>query len=353
MPVEVERAEPQRVPIVIETVGQAHGSREVEVRARVSGILEKRLYDEGSPVAAGAVLFRIDPAPYELAVRQARAALMQEQARVEQARRESNRLKGLAEQRAISQKEYSDAASAAELAAASLAGAEAKVAEAQLNLSYTVVRAPIGGITGSAARSEGSLVNAGTESSLLTTIIQVDPIWVQFSLAESDFERVRGAQKRAVVKLVNPDGSVAADNGRLNFTATTVDSRLGTVALRAEFGNRGTRWLPGQFVRAHVYAAEQQAYLVPQSAVVQTEQSRMVWLVGPDGKATMRPVQTANWIGSRWVITGGLKPGEQIIVDNLMKLRPGAPVQPRGANGAADSGGTASPGKAPPSPPGR
>ena len=347
MPVQVERAELKRVPIVLEAVGQAQGSREVEVRARVSGILEKRLYEEGAPVSAGAVLFRIDPAPYELTVRQARAALMQEQAKVEQARREAKRLQGLAEQRAISQKEFQDATSAAEFAAASLAGAEARVAEAQLNLSYTVVRAPISGITGSAARSEGSLVSAGSDTSLLTTLVQVDPIWVQFSLADAELSRVRGAQRRAVVKLLNPDGSIAADKGRLIFTATAVDPKLGTVPLRAEFVNPGTRWLPGQFVRVHVEAGEQKAFLVPHSAVVQTEQARLVWLVGPDGKAQMRPVQTAGWIGSRWVVTGGLKPGEQIIVDNVIKLRPGAPVQPRGANGAAPGAAPAPPNPAP------
>lgn len=345
MAVQVERAEPRRVPVVIEATGQAQGSREVEVRARVSGILEKRLYDEGARVAAGQVLFRIDPAPYELAVKQAGAALQQEQARLAQAGREAGRLKGLAEQRAISQKEYQDAASAAELAAASVAGAEARLAEAKLNLSYTIVRASIGGVTGSAARSEGSLVSAGSETSLLTTLIQVNPIWIQFSLAESDYVRLRGAQRKAVVKLVDADGSVAADNGRIIFAATSVDSKLGTVPVRAEFANRALRWLPGQFVRIHVYAGEQQAYLVPQAAVVQTEQAKMVWLVGPDGKAIMRPVQTAHWIGDRWVVTGGLKPGEPIIVDSLMKLRPGASVQARDPNAPPQG-----PGGGPPAP---
>ncbi|OFZ73135.1 MAG: hypothetical protein A2W04_02345 [Betaproteobacteria bacterium RBG_16_64_9] len=147
--------------------------------------------------------------------------------------------------------------------------------------------------------------------------------------------------------MLNADGSIAADKGRLIFTATAVDPKLGTVPLRAEFANPGARWLPGQFVRARVEAGEQEAFLVPQSAVVQTEQARLVWLVGPDGKAVMRPVQTGNWIGSRWVVTGGLKPGEQIIVDNLIKLRPGAPVQPRGPNAAAPGAAPAAPNPAP------
>jgi membrane fusion protein (multidrug efflux system) len=165
----------------------------------------------------------------------------------------------------------------------------------------------------------------------------VNPIWVRFSLAETDFERIRGTEKNARVKLLNQDGSVAAENGRLNFAGSTVDARLGTVQLRAEFANPSLKWLPGQFVKVDILAGEQTAFLVPQGAVVQTEQSRMVWIAEPDGKATMRPIQTANWIGSNWVVTGGLKSGDAVIVDGLMKLRPGAAVQPM-ARGEAPPG---------------
>lgn len=355
MPVTVQRVELQRVPVSLEAVGQAEGSREVEIRARVSGILEKRLYTEGATVSAGAVLFVIDKAPYEIAAAQARAALAQERAKQEQAQREAERLKSLAQSRAISQREYDDAVSTLKQSSAAIEGAQARLAEAQLNLSYTSVKAPISGVTGRAVRSEGSLVTANSESSLLTTLTQVNPIWVRFSLAESDFERIRGAEKRAQVKLLAPDGTVAANNGRLNFSGTTVDSRLGTVQLRAEFANPGVKWLPGQFVKVQILAGEQEAVLVPQAAVVQTEQDRLVWVVGPDGKANMRPVKTANWIGANWVVTGGLSAGESVIVDNLMKLRPGAPVQPLAPGAApqpAPAGGppAAAPGdkKAPP-----
>lgn len=334
IPVTVQRMELQRVPISLEAVGQAEGSREVEIRARVSGILEKRLYSEGAPVSAGAVLFVIDKATYEIAVAQAKAALAQERARQEQAQREAERLKQLAQGKAISQREYDEAVSTLKQSTAALEGAQARLAEAQLNLSYTNVKAPISGITGRAVRSEGSLVTASTESSLLTTLTQVNPIWVRFSLAESDFDRIRGAEKRAQVKLLAPDGTVAANNGRLNFSGSTVDSKLGTVQLRAEFANPNLKWLAGQFVKAQILAGEQEAFLVPQAAVVQTEQDRLVWVVGPDGTANMRPVKTANWIGANWVVTGGLQTGDAVIVDNLMKLRPGAPVQPL-APGAA------------------
>ena len=347
LPVTVQRMELRRVPISLEAVGQAEGSREVEIRARVSGILEKRLYSEGAPVSAGAMLFVIDKATYENAVAQAKAALAQESARQEQAQREAARLKQLAQSKAISQREYDDAASTLKQSSAAIQGAHARLAEAQLNLSYTDVKAPISGITGRAVRSEGSLVTANTESSLLTTLTQVDPIWVRFSLAESDFDRIRGAAKRTQVKLLAPDGTVAANNGRLNFSATTVDPKIGTVQLRAEFANPGVKWLPGQFVKVQILAGEQEAYLVPQAAVMQTEQARMVWIAEADGKATMRPVQTANWIGSDWIVTGGLKPGDAVIVDNLMKLRPGAMVQPH-APGAAPAAPPGAPRNGPP-----
>lgn len=331
VPVTVRYVEPQRVPVALEAVGQAEGSREVEVRARVSGILEKRLFTEGASVKAGALLFVIERAPYEIAVAQANAALAQERARQELAQREAERLKMLAQARAISQREYDEAQSAVKQIAAAIEGAQARLAEAQLNLSWTSVRAPISGITGRAVRSEGSLVTANTEASLLTTITQVQPIWVRFSLAEPDFERIRGSAKDAQVQLVAQDGTVAARNGRLNFAGSTVDPKLGTVQLRAEFPNPGSKWLPGQFVKVHILAGAQDAFLVPQAAVIQNEQGRFVWLARSDGTATMRPIQTSGWQGDAWIVTGGLQTGDAVVVDNLIKMRPGVAVKPQNA----------------------
>ncbi|MGP1609639.1 MAG: efflux RND transporter periplasmic adaptor subunit, partial [Burkholderiales bacterium] len=290
--VSVVRMELQRVPIALDTVGQAEGSREVEIRARVSGILEKRLYTEGAPVKAGQTLFVIDRAQYEIAAAQAQAALAQERARQEQAQREAERLKSLAGNRAISQREYEEAVSIFKQSSAAIQGAEAKIAETKLNLSYTNVSAPIGGIASRAIRSEGSLVNANTD--LLTTLTQVNPIWVRFSLAESDFERIRGKNKSIRVNILNRDGSVAAGKGRINFFGSIVDPKLGTVPLRAEFPNADMQWLPGQFLKIQILAGEQEAFLVPQVAVTQTEQGYVVWLV-EDGKANSRVVKTANW----------------------------------------------------------
>lgn len=328
LPVSVVTVAASKVPIAIDAVGQAEGSREVEIRARVSGILEKRLYQEGAAVRAGAVLFQIDPVPYQLAAQQARAALQQERVRRDLAETDAKRLEPLVKDKAISQREYDQAVAAARTASAAIASAEAKLKEAELNLSYTKVTAPIGGISGRAVRSEGSLVTANTETSLLTTVTQVNPVWVRFPLAEEDYNRVRGEQRNARVQLVGEDGKVVADDGRLNFASTTVDPKTGSVQLRAEFPNPGTRWLPGQFVKVHLLAGEQTAILVPQSAVVQTDQARIVMTVGPDNKATPKPVQTANWVGNDMVVLSGLAEGDKVIVDNLVKVRPGAPVAP-------------------------
>lgn len=333
MPVTAIAVQPRIVPLLVETVGQAEGSREIEVRARVTGIVEKRLFQEGQRVAAGAPLYRIERAPFEIALAQARAVLAQEQARVEQASREAQRLRPLAEQQAVSRREYDDAASAVLTTQAALATAQARVREAELNLSYTTVVAPIGGVTGRSLRSEGSLVNPGSES-LLTTIAQTDPIWVRFAFSESQYAQLR-AGKAAEVALTVADGRPIAGKGRLNFAATSVDARLGTIGMRAEFPNPRLDLLPGQFVQASVKVGEREAFLVPQHAVMQGDQGRFVWTVSGDGKATPTPIRAGEWVGRDWVIEEGLKAGDRVIVDNLIKIRPGAPVAPREPDAAA------------------
>jgi membrane fusion protein (multidrug efflux system) len=330
----VREASPQSVPIVLEAVGQVQGSKEVEVRARVTGILLKQLYKEGQLVKEGAPLFQIDPAPYEIALAQAQAQLAQERARQEQTSREAVRLKALAEERAISQKEFDDAVSAQKLSAATLQAAEANVRQAELNLSYTRVTAPVSGVTGRIARSEGSLVTAGQDSSLLTTLIQVEPAWVRFSVSESDLARVAGGKLTPGagqdIRLVLPDESVYPLKGRLNFAATQIDSRMATQELRAEFDNPKVRLLPGQFVRVRITAGEyRNAFLVPQAAVFQNEKGHFLFVLDGDNKAAIRQVQTGGWSGENWVVLAGLQPGERVVLDNLLKLRPGVPVSPQ------------------------
>lgn len=334
VPAKVLEVAPQRVPIVLEAVGQVQGSKEVEVRARVSGILLKRLYNEGDFVRAGSSLFQIDPVPYQIALAQANAQIAQERARQEQTGREAIRLKALAEERAISQKEFDDAISAQKMSNATLQAAEATLHQAELNLSYTLVTAPVSGIAGRIARSEGSLVTAGQDSSLLTTMNQVDPIWIRFSLSESDLAKLPGKRfdriKSAEVRLILPDGSPYPLKGRLNFAATQIDPRLATQELRAEFGNPRVQLLPGQFVRVRVVAGERDnVFLVPQTAVIQTEKTFLVFTLDKENKAAARPVEVGDWVGSDWMILSGLKPGDRVVLDNLLKLRPGATVSPQ------------------------
>src|SRR6266853_146786 len=329
IPARVLQVAPQRVPIVLEAVGQVQGSKEVEVRARVSGILLKRLYNEGDFAREGASLYQIDPA-------QANAQMAQERARQEQTRREAARLKTLAEEKAISQKEFDDAISAQKLSDATLQAAEANLRQAELNLSYTRVTAPVSGVAGRMARSEGSLVTAGQDSSLLTTMNQVDPIWVRFSLSESDLAKLPDKRldriKSAEVRLALPDGSPYPLKGRLNFAATQIDPRLATQELRAEFRNPGVRLLPGQFVRVQVAAGERgNVFLVPQTAVIQTEKTFLVFTLDRENKAAARPVQVGSWVGSDWMILSGLDAGDRVILDNLLKVRPGAVVSPQAA----------------------
>lgn len=315
LPVSVLTMAPQKVATSVDVMAQTEGARETEVRARVGGILVQRLYQEGEPVKAGQPLFQIDKAPYEIALAEARA-------KAEQTAREAVRLKGLVEAKAVSQKDADDAGSANAIAQAALR-------QAELNLAWTTVTAPVAGTTGRALKSEGNLI--GTGDSLLTSIYQTNPIWVRFSLGESElanFPKKRVTAKDVSgVELVLPDGTVYGKRGKLNFLAANIDTTLGTQALRAEFDNAEQTLLPGQFVRVRLLTGERDGvFLVPQAAVLQTEQGALLMTADAEGKVAPRPVKTGDWQGKDWVILDGLKAGDKVIVDNLMKLKPGMPV---------------------------
>lgn len=327
MPVSILSVQAQKVPTSIEVMAQTEGARETEVRARVGGILVKRLYQEGDTVKAGQPLFQIDRAPYEIALAEAKA-------KAEQTAREATRLKGLAEAKAIAQKDYDDAVSAN-------AVAQAALRQAELNLSWTTVTAPVAGTTGRAVRSEGNLIS--TADGLLTSIYQSNPIWVRFSLGESDlakFPKKRVTAKDVTgVELVLPDGSVYAKRGKLNFLAANIDLTLGTQQLRAEFDNADQTLLPGQFVRVRLLTGERDGvFLVPQAAVLQTDRGALLMTMDAEGKVAPRPVKTGDWVGKDWAILGGLQAGDKVIVDNLIKLRPGMPVTTLPPQGAGMGG---------------
>jgi membrane fusion protein (multidrug efflux system) len=333
VPARVVEVQPRSVPIVVDGVGQVEGSKEVEVRARVAGTLKSTLYKEGDVVKPGTTLFQIDREPFEIALAQARSLLAQETARNEQQKREAGRLKDLVGQRAISQKEFDDATSSAKLSEAALEAARARVREAELNLSYTTVVAPVGGVTGRAQHSDGSLISTTGPDGLLTTVSQMDPVWVRFSLSESDLAKLPGGRlakdASPEIRLVMPDGSTYPTRGRLNFTASQIDPRLATLQLRAEFPNVDRGLLPGQFVRVQVVAGKRDnIFLVPQVAVTQTETGYLVFVLDAQGKAQLKPIKVGDWVGKDWTVLEGLKAGDKVVVDNLMKLRPGSAVAP-------------------------
>lgn len=340
--VTTQSAKTEPVEVAFEYVGQTEGSLEVEVRGRVTGIVQQRLYDEGKPVRAGAPLFVIDPAPFEVALAQAQAEEAAAEARAAQAGREAARLKPLFAARAVSQREFDDATSASEIAAANVKMSQAKVREAQLNLGYTRVNAPIDGVTGRALKSVGSLVTANADS-LLTKLARIDPIYVNFSLAEGEQLRLRkeAAEGRLKlpgdggyhVELILTDGTVYAQKGRVNFADARVNTTTGTIENRAVFANPARSIVPGQFVRVRVNGAVRPAaILIPQRAVLEGPQGKFVYVV-KDGKAEVRPVELGEWRGDRWIVSKGVEPADEVVVDGVMKLQPGAPVRVAGAGG--------------------
>ena len=249
MPVSVVTVEATSVPISTEAVAQTEGASEVEVRPRVGGILLKKLFEEGAAIKAGQPMFLIDPEPYKIALTNAQGQLVHQNARVTQTSRESARLKDLLATQSISEREYDNATSDSAMASADTMQASAAVREAQLNLSYTTVSAPSSGMAGRFLYSEGALVAPGT--SLLTTISQVSPIWVRFSLSESELKQLGGSvsgKNVQKVTIVLPDGTEYGETGKLNFAASTIDPALGTQQLRAEFKNADKALMPGQFV---------------------------------------------------------------------------------------------------------
>ena len=335
---------PHNFPIAFEYVAQTLGSKDVEVRARVTGIIEKRLYQEGAPVKAGQPLFVIDPKPYAAQVAAAEADLSKAQAQKAQADRERARLAPLAERKAIGQKEADDAASNAESAAAAVQWARAKLDELKLNWGYTRVVAPISGLSSRAMKSEGSLATAN--DTLLTTISQTDPIWVGFNISEN--EQLRLSRAVAAGTLVLPkdnaydvtiklsDGSVFPRRGRINFADTRVNPSTGTYEMRAEVANHDVALKPGQFVRVVLRGAERKdALAVPQVAVLDGPQGKFVYLAAKDkdGKdiAQPRPVVVGDWVdadgGNLFVIDSGLKAGDTVIVNGVARLQPGGPIK--------------------------
>ncbi|MDP2152633.1 MAG: efflux RND transporter periplasmic adaptor subunit [Methylotenera sp.] len=330
MPVSVVTMEPTSVPMSAEAVAQTEGAKEVEIRPRVGGILLKKLFEEGAPIKAGQAMFLIDPVPYQIALSNAKAQLAQQKARLDQAQRESQRLQALVATQSVSQREADNARSDSALALAGLAQYESAVREAELNLSYTTVTSPLSGVAGRFELSEGALISANT--SLLSIVSQISPIWVRFSLSDAELAQLGGPLTQKGVKdvrLILPSGEEYPKSGQLNFAASGIDPQLGTQLLRATFENDDKRLLPGQFVRIRVITGKKDGvFVVPQTAVLSNDQGKFVYVANDKNEVMIKPIVAGNWVGKDWVILSGLETGDKVIVDNIIKLRPGATVSP-------------------------
>jgi len=332
-PVTVAPVETDTVDVEGVYAGRARGSREVEVRARVDGILEERLYVEGQVVDKGDALFRIDEEPYEIALRQAEAEQANAQAAYNQANREWQRISSLYEQDAVSQRERDRALSEFELAEAQLAMAQAAVRDAERNLRYTEVEAPLAGATGLEVLPEGSLIERGT---LLTSITEHDPIHVRFALPEDDAAVQRAAREARLAagdeheyeaELRMPDGSTYPESGTVDFTDSTIDPRTGSVTARAVFPNKEHRIVPGQFLRVKLILEQyEDAVVVDEAVVSEGPEGPQVFVVDEEDKAQVRPVELGPVVDGRQIILSGLEVGERLVVNGHVALQDGMPV---------------------------
>lgn len=355
------------VGLVTELPGRLEASRVAQVRARATGILQQRLFREGSDVKAGQPLFTIDAAPYAATLASAKAAQARAEANLAQASALAERYQPLVEANAISKQDYANAVAAQKQAAADVAVGKANVQTASINLAYASVTAPISGRIGRALVTEGALVGQG-EATPLAVIQQVNPMYVNFTQSASEVMKLRaaleGGQLRrasgadaAAVRIVLDDGTEYARPGRLLFSDLSVDAATGQITLRAEVPNPDGLLLPGLYVRVRLEQAQAaNAITLPQQAVTRTAQGDSVMVVGADGKVAPRPVQIGSAKGgSQWVVLGGLKAGEQVMVDGFQKLQmmpPGTPVkavpwQPAGAASAAAAPASAASASAP------
>lgn len=323
--------EPRSLALVLEYPAQLKGVREVEVRARVSGILLERRYDEGARVEAGEVLFRLDPDPFRAQVAQAQAALAVQEASLSQARRQRDQILPLFERNLASVRDRDNALTAFESAEAAVAAARAALRTAELELSYTDVRAPISGLTSREVRSEGSLVTAGDDSSLLTYIVQADRLYAEIAVTDSDAELVRAALAsdhggQVGVSIADAQGRAIAAMGTIEFVSPRIDDATGTVAIRAVLDNPDGI-VPGRIVRARVEGVSiANSLVIPKRAVMHGAQGAYVWTVEAGGQPVPTPVELGALAGNDVVVTAGLTAGARVIVDGVLKVRPGSPV---------------------------
>jgi membrane fusion protein (multidrug efflux system) len=341
-------------PVDFEFTAQTQSSREVEIRARVDGFLDRRMYTEGQMVRTGQTMFLMDPKPFQAALQTARGQLAQQQARLEVAEANLARVKPLAAENALSKKDLDDAVGNEKQARAAVIAAQGEVDTALLNLSYTIIKSPLDGLSSFARQQDGSYI-AATQNGLLTYVYQLDPMWVNFSISENEALRYRdqiaAGQLRFPegnafsVSLLLADGSTYTAQGNIDFANPAFSTETGTFLVRAVFANPKGALRPGQFVRAKVSGAiRPNAILVPQRSVLQGAKAHFVWVVDKDAKARQRVVEVGEWHGTDWFILDGLKSGERVVVDGAIRVVANAPLKIVGAPAPASE---PAPGQAP------
>lgn len=369
--VTVMKIVPADTPVVAEFVAQTQSSHEVEIRARVNGFLEKRVYTEGTVVKKGNTLFIMDKKPFQAQLDSAAAALARQKSAHEVARMNLERVRPLAEQNALSQKDLDDAKGSYESTAAAVEQAKAQLEMARLNLSYCTIVSPINGITSAALVQDGAYVSQVNNQ--LTTVSVLSPMWVTFSISENDMKRY--SDKIASGQLVPPknddyeieivlvDGSIFSEKGRITFAAPSYNAKTGTFLIRSSVKNEKGVLRPNQYVRARMIGAvRRNAILVPQRAVQQGAKGHFMWVINKEGKAEFRPVTIGDWFGNDVFIDSGLHAGDQVVIDGALTVRQGEPVKikpaaaaPPATGGKPAESGTAGSGKpadsaAPPAP---
>jgi membrane fusion protein, multidrug efflux system len=323
------------VPVTFEYVAQTQSSHLVNIQARVSGFLDRRMYTEGAVVKEGQVLFQMDAKPFQVQFDQAKAALAKQEAALETARLNLERTKPLTEQNALSQKDLDDATGQYQSAAAATEQAKAQVESAKLNLSYTTITSPVTGVSSSARQTDGTYINP--QNSLLTTVAVLSPIWVNFSVSENEIYKYRAQVAKGLlrspdykdieVEIILVDGSVYPYAGHMTFAEPSYNAQTGTFLIRATVHNPEGVLRPNQYVRSRLKGSVRpKAILVPQRAVQQGSKGHFVWVVGKENKVEQRPVVVGDWLGDDWFIDEGLKSGEKVVVDGSLTLRPGVTV---------------------------
>lgn len=333
--VSVITVEQKDVPVSVEYIAQTQSSRQVNIQARVSGFLEKRVYTEGAVVKEGDTLFIMDQKPFKVQLQQAEAALTKQKAAMETARANFARVKPLTELNALSKKDYDDALGQMQSYEAAVEQAKAQVEQARLNLSYTVITTPVTGVSSSAQQAEGTYINP--QNSLLTNVAVLSPMYVNFSISENEQEKFKDQIKKGLlreppgrnylVEIILVDGSIFPYTGRITFAESSFNAQTGTFLIRATVQNPNGVLRPNQYVRARLKGAvHPKAVVVPQRAVQQSAKGHFVWVVDKDGKAEARPVVVGNWVGDDWFIDEGLHSGEGVVVDGALTLGPGTPL---------------------------